>query len=207
MSILEINDDRVKELENFLETNCRFVIDKFPEYKNTKPFMFLPGHRECIFGIKTEILKLQNNKKSKTTTQRGRMLGQEELKVTLAQQVAAYANIIDGFDCSNVDWSAAIKNFEVTESETSIIANCVIDCPKCRCCPGTTFRNSWKLSNVFRHLRTHANKENHDNSKDNNNSNETIIARENSVVYKVVLDDQIDGSESIILVEQNDEES
>lgn len=183
MSILEMNEERINELEQYLEINCRNVIDMFKEYQNTKPFTFLPGHRECIFGIKSEILKLQNSKKLKTTTNRG--LGEDELKMALEAQVSTFANNNGIF---HIDWAGSIKNFKVTQSDSSVYANCSIDCPHCDSSICASYNKHWKISNLFRHLRKHSSSDHEENLHNNQikNRGNTCDKSQYETVYVLV---------------------
>lgn len=145
---MNIDENRIKQIEEFVEDKCRPLIDSFNEYSNTKPFKFLPGHRECIFGIKSELLKMQNNKKSKGTDRQDKLADEDDLRMTLETQLEAFTNN-NGF--SDINWTDAINSFKVTKNR----ANCSIKCPDCDSSINVTYITYWKLSNYFRHLRNH----------------------------------------------------
>lgn len=64
-SLITITEEKLDELEKYIEENERELIDSIDIYKSKKPFKFLPGHRVLIFGIKEELLKRSDNKKPK----------------------------------------------------------------------------------------------------------------------------------------------
>lgn len=207
MSILEMNEVRIVELEQYLETKCRSVIDTFKEYRNTKPFTFLPGHRECIFGIKAEILKLQNNKKSKATPNQGTPIDQEDLKMTLETQLSTYAN---NNGRPEIDWTGSIKNLKVKQSDTSFFATCTIDCPidECNSSISAAYNKHWKISNMFRHLRQHFNAERKDNQNcltGNQPPVQLPEATANETIYVVLNQAKAGTKDGTEVIEENTE--
>lgn len=65
-SFKSVSEQKLYEAEDFIEKHHRQDADQFDEYKDMKPFKFLPGHKSLIFGIKSEIEEFQNTKKQKT---------------------------------------------------------------------------------------------------------------------------------------------
>lgn len=155
LSILQIDEHKMNEIELFAEENSRHIIDSFKEYSNKKPFAFLPGHRECIFGIKSEILNQQNKKKPKTSDNRNTLIDDDNLQASLESQISNFAKKIG---LSNVDWADSITNFKSTNLEFVVSANCSVACPKCDSIIGVSYDRHWKVSNLFKHLRKHINK-------------------------------------------------
>lgn len=153
MSIQLIDEDKLNFIEQYAEENYRNVVDTFKEYSNTKPFKFLPGHRECIFGIREEIVKMQSRKTAKTvkTSDVNIDITVEELKSSLEEQVANYA---DSIGLTDMDWSGAINKFKMIK-KGNVIAVCDVVCPQCTVPTGVSYGTCWKVSNVFRHLRKH----------------------------------------------------
>lgn len=155
MSIIKIDEQKLDFIEQYVQQNCRNVVDMFKEYSNIKPFKFLPGHRECIFGIKEEILKMQNRKASKTTKTSHHTIDIDEagLQSSLENQVSNFAISIG---LTNVEWGTAINNFNVTKSGSSVYATCSVACPRCKASINVLYDKHWKISNIFRHLRRHS---------------------------------------------------
>lgn len=157
MSIIPINEQKLDFIEKYVEENCRNVVDTFKEYSNRKPFAFLPGHRECIFGIRDEILKMQNRKTIKIsntsrTSDQVTNINEEELRLGLETQVSNFANRLG---LMNFDWGASINSFQMTKKDSSVQAKCVVVCPECDATNSVSYTTHWQISNLFRHLRKH----------------------------------------------------
>lgn len=184
LSILQIDEEKLITIEKYADENCRNVIDSFKEYSNKKPFTFLPGHRECIFGIKAEILNLQNNKKSKS------VINVEDIRLALEVYLSNFAN--KNTSLGITDFSTAIQHITLTKTGP-VQAFCSFQCPICKSTVSIPFQSHWKLSNLLRHLNKHTienQKTNIENPSENRSKNgeETVF---------VSVSDEIDG--------QNDE--
>lgn len=152
LSIIQIDEQRIKEIEEFVETNCRGIIDSIDVYKYIKPFTFLPGHKALILGIKSEIQNLQDAKKPKVTTFCKPQLSESDLKVSLVNQLSAFTSK-NGLDID--DWSKSVYNITLTSSEHSTHALCSIKCPVCAAKSTIRYDSYWKVSNICKHLRKH----------------------------------------------------
>lgn len=132
----------------------RKTAEEFEEYKDIKPFEFLPGHRALILGIKAEILDLQTKKKPKIA--KSNKLHQVENENTLQfALINQMSNFAKGIGLS-VDWSNCIQDFTLTTVENTKFAQCKLSCPICTTQLTIRFDRNWKISNLCRHLRRHS---------------------------------------------------
>lgn len=53
------DDKKITQLEAFVESRYRKIVDAFDKYQEMKPFEFLPEHRALKLGIKAEILLME----------------------------------------------------------------------------------------------------------------------------------------------------
>lgn len=158
-SLLQITEENFHRLEEFIEKNSRHIIDSIELYKNKKPFAFLPGHRDTIFGIKSEIQRLQEIKKQKINHANSKnvkknVLTAADLKTSLVHQLTTCVAMAEW----NFEWSTAISKMNVTPTENSTLAQCSIACPKCNIVISVRYNKTWKISNICKHVRTHTDK-------------------------------------------------
>lgn len=154
LSFKLVEEDKLSNLENYIETHHRKVVDEFQEYEDIKPFQFLPGHRSLILGIKAEISDIQSKKKQKVPKSNKMPRDEDEktLQISLINQLSAYANGIS----LKLDWSHSIQETEFTQVENSTLVRCKISCPQCGMTSTMRYERSWKVANMYRHLRTHS---------------------------------------------------
>lgn len=182
----------MNEIERYANENCRHVLDEFTEYCHKEPFTFLPGHRECIFGIKSEMLKLQYKKKSKKTSKQSALIDEDNIETSLELQISNYV----GSKLSNIDWASTIKGFKVTKSDSSVCANCTFVCPvdKCDSVINVKYVNHWIPSNVFRHLRSHFNSDSNNTQENSNHCQKNVTSQSSNgrheTVYVLVSNDE-----------------
>lgn len=150
-SLLNIDETKLNYVEEYIEENCRDLVETFKTYESRKPFSFLPGHRELIFGISAELARLQQNgpKRSKKNVQSN--LNERDLRASLVNQVTNFA---DGLKLHH-NWSNSIKNFELESTGNATYAKCSISCEICKSDITTRYDNHWKISNIFKHIRSH----------------------------------------------------
>lgn len=156
-SFLTITEEKLPELEDYIEKNCRNTADKFDTYKTTKPFSFLPGHRDLILGIKSELTKLQEkqseNKRQKLSkSNKSQVLEEIDVKTSLIKQVNVFSSGLN----LKIDWSNSIDAFEFEKTSNSAFASCKVSCPLCGATYILRFDRHWKTSNICKHIRTHA---------------------------------------------------
>lgn len=155
LSFKSIDESKVQELELYIEANHRKTADEFPEYAEIKPFQFLPGHRSLILGIKDEILNIQTEKKQKFTKKSRRdedePRDEQSLELSLRNQMSAYANGIG----LNLDWTQSINNIVLTSTGRSTMAQCSVSCPVCNKDYMLRYDRNWKVTNMYRHIRSH----------------------------------------------------
>lgn len=158
----EVDNEKVTQLESFIQARHRKIADSFDEYREITPFEFLPGHRDLIFAIKTQILSFENTKKLKPKTNGvpTHVPDEDELKQILISQVSSYSSSLplqlDQQLDWQVDWSNAIENFKTATDGASISAECSLSCPLCNAVRVIRYDGKyWATSNIYKHLRTH----------------------------------------------------
>lgn len=151
LSILQIDENKLTAIEKYADENSRDVIDSFKEYSNKKPFAFLPGHRECIFGIKSEILNVQSNKKSKI--QANSSIDVEFIRSALYDQLTNFTNANPSL--ADLDIPTAIQNITTSNTGSTCQAVCLFECSICGSAIRVPYNHHWKSSNLLRHLRMH----------------------------------------------------
>lgn len=98
-------------MEKFIEQNHRNVADTFEEYKNVKPFKFLPGHVALIFGIKKQIEDFfHDNKKPKKGAKVDIIQNEDELQANLLHQLSVFTKNLK----LDAVWT---KNFKTQHSQ------------------------------------------------------------------------------------------
>lgn len=163
----EVDNEKVTQLESFIETRHRQIVDSFDEYREIKPFEFLPGHRDLIFAMKTQILSFENSKKAKAKSVPARVPDENELKQILIDQVSSYSSSLT----LQLDWSNAIQKFETKTDEDSTFAECLLSCPLCNAVRTIRYDSKyWTLSNMNTHLRTHKQQNQASNKKSSKRS-------------------------------------
>lgn len=151
-SLLTIDESKLSNVEEYIETNCRQLVETFEIYQSRKPFSFLPGHRDLIFGISSELARLQDSgqsKRAKKSTQCN--LNERDLRASLVNQLSTFATGL-GLDHN---WSNSIDDFEMDSTGNAIYAKCAISCKICSSVISTRYDKHWKISNIFKHIRTH----------------------------------------------------
>lgn len=153
LSFKSVEENNLAELESYVEARHRKVVDEFAEYEDIRPFEFLPGHRSLIMAIKAEILEIQSRKKPKVAHSKKLPRAEDEntLQLSLINQLSTYANGIG----VALDWSSSIQEIKLTNTEHSTMAQCKIACPSCKKISTLRFEKIWKVTNMYRHLRTH----------------------------------------------------
>lgn len=157
----EVDYEKIVNIEKFVEAKHRKIADSFEEYRDIKPFEFLPGHHALILGIKAEILSMENSKKPKPSkAKKKNILDEDELKAILINQITTFSSNLS----LKMDWSHAIKHFEfatdknldATLGENTTFAECTLSCPQCGAERIIRFDNKyWKVSNMCKHVRSH----------------------------------------------------
>lgn len=150
----DIDMEKITEMEAFVQSRHRKIADTFEEYKEIVPFEFLPGHRSLIFGIKEQILSIEQSKKPKLKAKEKNVgSNEDDLKANLRSQLFNFSSNIS----IETDWSDSIQSFEMEGIEDEIHVKCLVKCPICSALRVVRYdKKYWKLSNLTRHLRNHA---------------------------------------------------
>lgn len=116
-SFKTVTEEKLSEAEDFIEKHHRLEADGFEEYKDIKPFKFLPGHKSLIFGIKTEIDEYQDMKKPKISKKSIPVLSENDLQMSLLSQMSTFSKKLG----LHADWSNSIENSSYSASETAVL--------------------------------------------------------------------------------------
>lgn len=151
LSFKQFTEGELDSTERFIEENHRNIADEFDEYKNVRPFKFLPGHKALIFGIKSQLEDFQAKQKITKKVKRS-VPNENELHIALLNQISSFAKdnqleVVFSTDC--------IKQSLYTATENASFCSCNIICPLCFSSIGTRYDKYWKNTNVYKHLRTH----------------------------------------------------
>lgn len=145
----------IVDLERFMEKRHRKLIDSLDEYKDIQPFEFLPGHRSLILGIKNQIVSVEDAKRKRSMAKRktkpSETLDEVGLKRELVDQMSDFSSKIS----LQIDWENAIDNFQSTTNGDVTSVQCSLLCPICGASRLIRFDESWKPSNMYKHLRSH----------------------------------------------------
>lgn len=117
----------------------------------------MPGHRDLILGIKSELTKLQEkqleNKRQKLSkSNESQVLEGIDVKTSLIKQVNVFSSRLN----LKIGWSNSIDAFEFEKTSNSAFASCKVSCPLCGATYILRFDRHWKTSNICKHIRTHA---------------------------------------------------
>lgn len=151
----EADEGKISALEAFLELKHRKLVDSIDEYKDIKPFEFLPGHRSLILGMKGQILAMEDKKKPKMKPKQknasNERASENELKLQLIDHLSNYSIQ----KSLNIDWSNAITQFVVKEGEKAdeSFVHCSLQCPVCDTVRIVRYDKTWKISNMCKHIR------------------------------------------------------
>lgn len=151
LSFKQFTEGELDSTERFIEENHRNTADEFDEYKNVRPFKFLPGHKALIFGIKSQLEDFQAKQKITKKVKKS-VPNENELHIALLNQISSFAKdnqleVVFSTDC--------IKQSLYTATESASFCSCNIICPLCFSSIGTRYDKHWKNTNVYKHLRTH----------------------------------------------------
>lgn len=146
ISLEQINEDRLREVEIFVEKNKN--LNKNSVYEN-KPgeIKFLLGHRVLILGIPNSLKesrakKLSEKQKQQFSDQK------ENLGQILLEKVQTYCeknHLSIDIDSKNIGNITIFNNTH----------KCHFTCPRCLKPILTTYSTYWKTSNINKHLRGH----------------------------------------------------
>lgn len=146
----DVDQEKITEIESFIETSNRKIAESFDEYKGKRPFTFLPGHRSLILGIKNQILLIEDiNKPKKPNTKS--VPDEKDLIAMLIKQVSQYSSRLS----LKLNWNDAVQKFEGTTDGDDTSIQCVLSCPLCYANRTIRFDKYWRVSNLFKHLRSH----------------------------------------------------
>lgn len=196
ISISELNNDDIKIIEEFVETNLKHIVEKSGIYDLKEKFVFLPGHRKLILSLPKRLEEFENNKKKR----KGKSETEQENVTTEEIELLTESEINDLKDKLLSKLTKSAKNYglkEFTEEEVhssidvyinhSLVPKnkthqkpsykCLIKCIECEKEIPCTWNGYWQIGNLDKHLKNHMKNtvaqdaENQNNSSENHNKN------------------------------------
>lgn len=159
-SLQKINPEKLTAIESFLNTNKAIVATLnccYNAYYNSLDlFEFLPGHKEIILHIPSQIQQM----KTVNTNHKIQNKTDNELLENLITNLKNYAIRIG---LGLPDETMTIANLDLflrgTE-EDDFVCKCMFICPICAACMPVKYKTTfWQSSNITTHLKSHANVE------------------------------------------------
>lgn len=203
LSFKLISEGALDSMEKFIEQNHRNVADTFEEYKNVKPFKFLPGHVALIFGIKKQIEDFfHDNKKPKKGAKVDIIQNEDELQANLLHQLSVFTKNLK----LDAVWTKnCIKDSTFTATENASFCTCTISCCLCGSPFAVRYDKYWKNSNIYKHMRNHLNSMTSETTKGtapptNPENQETIyltIMQSGSANEEIIYSDYSDDGQQI----------
>lgn len=165
LSLNEMDDAKIKKVEDFLNANKQFV-NKLKccyseHYKQLEKFEFLPGHKSIILALPNQIKENQDKQIKKSRKQRHDLLSNEELQQQLIKSLTNFLKI--QAEKANLEIpedvisEANIHNFETETNGNDFLCTCRFSCPFCSKTYSVNYKTFWMSSNVTKHLKTHVN--------------------------------------------------
>lgn len=161
MSLAEIDEDKLRKIEEHVNSNIHLVKDLkccySKDYKTQTKFEFLPGHKATILGIKDQIAQMKANgmctqKKTKRTTQ-PKHQSEQELKTVLVRSLDMYAQK-QGLPAGIITLRN-IVNFKSEKLDNETVYKCGMSCVFCSKVSAVSYKGYWMKSNATKHIKEH----------------------------------------------------
>lgn len=151
-SYKSVTEEKLREAEDYIEKSHRKAADELDEYKDIRPFKFLPGHKALIYGIGNELNESQARKKPKINNKKSNVvLSEKEVQMSLLFQMSAFTKKLGLI----ADWSSAITDSNYSATESAPFCTCTVLCPICHSSFVVRYDKHWKNSNLCKHMRQH----------------------------------------------------
>lgn len=154
----------VSEIEMYINETDHSVIDNLSccnssTYQNQQQFRFLPGHKGIILAIPAQISKMKaaKNTRGQRSLEFKKMLTKAELLELLLKKLNNFFSKA-GWTTHSLFTEAHLSSFQMRISDNAMTAQCNVKCVHCSAESLSVYRNSWGISNIIRHLKTHLNK-------------------------------------------------
>lgn len=153
-TLREINEDKLLNIETFLDgrkdyiaaLNCCY----HDHYQSLEVFEFLPGHKDLILNMPSQIQQLNGSKKACCKT---KDVPDDELQIGLSTNILNYAEKI-GLDVGeDVISTINIHNFRRGSDKDNFLCKCKFICPFCAKSFTVTYKKYWGTSNITKHLK------------------------------------------------------
>lgn len=157
-SLRQINPEKLLRIESFLNTKKEYIADLqccyHDHYKSLDEFEFLPGHKDLILGIPSQIEQLYE---SKQVRGRKATISDDELKNNLTNNLLNYTEKIGLLVGDNAISHVNVHNFRRGTDSDSFLCKCLFICPICAKSFTVTHKKYWATSNVTAHFKEHYN--------------------------------------------------
>lgn len=165
-TLRQIDSDKLVKIETFLNTKKEYIADLdccyHGHYKSLDVFEFLPGHKDLILSISSQIKQLDGSRqvRVRTTT-----ISDDELQENLATNLIKYSEKIGLIMGNNMISKVNIYNFRRGSDKDNFLCRCGFICPLCAKKFTVTHNKYWATSNVTKHFKDHYTKLSNEQSK------------------------------------------
>lgn len=155
-TLRQINSDKLANIESFLNNNKQYIAQLdccyHEHYKGLNTFEFLPGHKDLILGIPSQIERLNGGKQMSRKTA---SISDDELQDNLVSNILNYTEKIGLIMGDNVISQINIIDFRRGTDKDGFTAKCRFICPLCAKTFTVTRKTYWATSNVTKHFKEH----------------------------------------------------
>lgn len=138
-ALLELNEEKVLEIENYINETDRSVIESLScchsdTYKRQNRFTFLPGHKCLILTIPKDINSMNESKKKNSSRLMDfkKLLTPAELKdLLLARLNQNLSKYIDGVSGCKSFSAANLGEVQTIITNNMLTAKCKVSCVEC----------------------------------------------------------------------------
>lgn len=172
LSLKCVNESRVKEIEDFVNSN-KTLVDKLEccysvQYKALDTFGFLPGHKSIILTLPDLVkqletskanMKANNKSKKKKRLQTIDSFTDEELQTKLISNLMN-SSARNGVKLPpNTISQTNIQDFRRIVKEDDSYCQCIFSCPFCTKKYSLIYRSYWMSSIASKHIMIHVNEQ------------------------------------------------
>lgn len=159
-SLLQINPNTLRNIESFLNNHKMFITQLkccyHEHYKSLDIFEFLPGHKEIILAIPSQIQQMKQMKSKRNVQSKYKSTPSDsDLKSSLVTKLTKYAQNI-GLELPDESITEMNLTEYVRGSEGDpFICQCRFICPICAKNMLVSYVSYWKSSNITTHIKDH----------------------------------------------------
>lgn len=155
-TLRQLDSDKLIKIESFLNTKKEYIADLdccyHEHYKGLDSFEFLPGHKDLILSIPSQIEQLNGGKhvRGKKTT-----ICDDELQESLVTNLLNYTEKIGLIMGNDALTRVNIYDFRRGADKDNFTCKCRFICPLCAKTFTVTYKKYWATSNVTKHFKEH----------------------------------------------------